>query len=163
MIARFGELLRGVLEKEEKQFVSLQEEISFLENYLSIEMERFSDRLSISYEIDPQSMDDQVPTLILQPLVENAIKHGIASKVSDGKIEISSKILNGAQYSIPQLELAVSDNGTGLIKEHDYGIGLQNVTKRLAQLYGNSSEFSIENNEKEGCTATIRFPSKKND
>ncbi len=158
MISRFGELLRGVLEKEEKQFVSLEEEISFLENYLSIEMERFRDRLSVSYQIDPKSLKDLVPTLILQPLVENAIKHGIASKVHNGKIEISSKILNGAQYPSPQLELSVSDNGAGLKDEHSFGIGLKNVTNRLSQLYGNDGEFKIENNDKQGCTASIRLP-----
>ncbi len=158
MISRFGDLLRGVLEKEEKQFVTLQEEISFLENYLSIEMERFSDRLTISYQIDPRSLEDEVPTLILQPLVENAIKHGIATKAEDGKIEIASKILNGTQYPSPLLELTVTDNGAGLKAKHNYGIGLQNVTKRLSQLYGKSSEFEIENNKEEGCTAIIRLP-----
>ncbi len=161
MISRFGELLRGVLEKEEKQFVSLREEISFLENYLSIELERFSDRLSINYRIDPNSQDDRVPTLILQPLVENAIKHGIALKASDGRIEITSRILNGIQYPKPLLELEVADNGVGLPAEPNNGIGLKNVRNRLSQLYGDLSEFTIENNDLGGCTATVRIPIKK--
>ncbi|MEP5611596.1 MAG: histidine kinase [Cyclobacteriaceae bacterium] len=158
MISRFGELLRAVLEKEEKQFISLQEEITFIENYLSIESERFSDRLSISYNLDPKSLQDMVPTLILQPLVENAIKHGMANKVSDGVIEISSKILNGIEYPSPHLELLVSDNGAGLATEFNYGVGLKNVTNRLHELYGANGAFRIDNSEKGGCNAKITIP-----
>jgi len=158
MISRFGELLRNVLEKEEKQFISLKEEVAFIENYLSIESERFSDRLSISYDLDPKSLQDMVPTLILQPLVENAIKHGVAKKVSDGIIEISSKILNGVEHPSPHLELSVNDNGAGLVTDFTYGVGLKNVSNRLRELYGSNGEFKIESNKKGGCKAKITIP-----
>ncbi|MEP1095084.1 MAG: histidine kinase [Cyclobacteriaceae bacterium] len=158
MIARFGELLRAVLEKEEKQFISLQEEITFIENYLSIESERFSDRLSISYDLDPKSLQDMIPTLILQPLVENAIKHGMAKKISDGVIEISSKILNGIEHPSPHLELSVNDNGEGLVPNFNFGVGLKNVSNRLSELYGVKGEFKIESNKAGGCKAKITIP-----
>lgn len=162
MISRFGELLRGVLEKEEKQFISLEEEIAFIKNYLSIESERFADRLSISYDVDPKSLQDMVPTLILQPLVENAIKHGIARKVDDANIEISTRILNGLEYTSSHLELSVSDNGAGLGTDPDYGIGLKNVTSRLQELYGSKGAFKLQNVDTGGCVAKITIPLTQN-
>jgi hypothetical protein len=158
MISRFGDLLRGVLEKEEKQFISLEEEVAFIENYLSIELERYQDRLSITYDLDPESLEGKVPTLILQPLVENAIKHGISKKLEGGEIAISSQILNGEENPVPQLELRVEDNGEGLIDGFDYGVGLKNVSKRLKELYQDDFEFKLENNEPEGCRARITIP-----
>lgn len=162
MIAQFGDLLRNVLEKEEKQFISLKEEIAFIENYLSIESQRFSDRLSIEFDLVTESLENEVPTLILQPLVENAIKHGIANKISNGKIEISSRILNGKGHPVPNLELTVKDNGVGLADNFNYGIGLSNVTNRLSELYGSACEFDLVKNKDEGCSARIRLPLSEN-
>lgn len=160
MISRFGELLRAVLDKESKQFIPLHEEMAFIENYLSIESERFSDRMLVEYKLDPRSLNESVPALILQPLVENAIKHGISGKVRDGRIEITSQILNGAEYPVPHLELKVIDNGTGPTEGFQYSVGLKNVTSRLSELYGDETLFSIYGDDQKGCVSKIRLPIK---
>src|SRR5262249_28489116 len=105
MLARLGDFLRLTLENSGAQRVTLQEELEFLRCYLEIERVRFEDRLTINMHIDPEALDARVPNLILQPIVENAIRHGIVSRIAPGQIDISAKRLRDT------LQLQVRDNG----------------------------------------------------
>lgn len=155
MIARLSELLRLTLEQSGQQEVTLQQELEALERYLEIEQIRFQDRLQIEMKIDPETLAARVPYLILQPLVENAIRHGIAPLSSAGKIEIRSARQDG------MLELLVRDDGPGLpdgeaaFKE---GIGLANTRARLEQLYGLEHRIEISNAAGGGLLVTLAIP-----
>ena len=112
----------------------LKEELEFLQKYLEIEQIRFQDRLSVQFDIDPETLDAEVPRLILQPLVENAIKHGIAPKSGAGLVQISAK------RRADKIWIEVRDNGVGLSKNararFTNGVGLSNTRARLECLYG---------------------------
>ena len=113
MVARLGDLLRIALEHEETQEVTLREELAFLQSYLEIEQARLEDRLTVSMEIAPETLDARVPHLLLQPLVENAIRHGIAPRIEPGRVEISASV--GADHR--SLHLEVRDNGPGFDRD----------------------------------------------
>src|SRR4029079_2186861 len=143
MLARLGDLLRMTLENSGAQEITLQEELEFLRCYLEIEQVRFNDRLTVDMKIEPATLDAQVPNLILQPIVENAIKHGIVSRIAPGRIEISAIRYGGS------LKLQVRDNGPGLhpgeassgrVKE---GLGLANTRARLEQRYRHDHRFEM--------------------
>jgi len=157
MIVRLSELLRRTLDYGETQEVPLHQEIEFLKGYLEIEQMRFPDRLSVTFDVEPRASDLFVPHLILQPLVENALRHGIMPREEAGRIEVSARVLNDQR-----LELAVRDNGNGLSPARAAapreGIGLKNVRSRLAQLYGDAQQFEIGNAEGGGVQARIRIP-----
>lgn len=155
MIARLGELLRTTLENAGTQEVPLKQELEFINPYLEIEQARLGPRLNVSFAIEPEAMDAQVPNLLLQPLVENAIRHGIGPRPVPGIIEI------GAQREGESLTLTVRDNGPGLNGKHlngKRGIGLQNTRARLKQLYGDNHRFEIANAPNGGLLATITIP-----
>jgi len=159
MLVRLSELLRVALKSESSQEVSLKEELEFLRGYLEIEQMRFQDRLTVDFAVDKEALDAQVPNLILQPLVENAIRHGIAPLAEAGKIQISAKRENGF------VELSVSDNGEGLnnsAKESN-GIGLSNTRERLEKLYGENQKFEIVSAETGGLQVKIQIPYHKNE
>ena len=143
MIMELCDLLRITLQHEAVQEITLDEELEFLAGYLSIEQTRFQDRLTVRYDIAPDTLDARVPALILQPVVENAIKHGISSATEPGLIEISSKAGAG------QLVLEVRDNGAGLsdsgLESLQKGIGLSNTRARLECLYGSDHRFEFSN------------------
>jgi sensor histidine kinase YesM len=142
MISRLSDLLRLTFDRTGAPRVTLQEELEFLQKYLEIEQTRFQDRLSLRYEIDPETLDAEVPRLILQPLVENAIKHGVSPRAGQGLIQISS------QRRDDTLWLEVHDNGVGLSAgaraRLDAGVGLSNTRDRLQCIYGEAHrlEFS---------------------
>jgi two-component system, LytTR family, sensor kinase len=153
MIARLAELLRYALDSTTAQEVPLRQELHFLERYLEIEQTRFGSRLAVRTEIDPATLDLLVPNLVLQPLVENAIKHGVEKRARPGQIELRAEKNNG------WLWLEVSDNGPGLshgvpIRE---GIGLSNTRNRLQQLYGDNHLFEIRNGADGGTIVRIRL------
>jgi signal transduction histidine kinase len=158
MIARLGDFLRLTLENSGAQEVSLQKELEFLKCYLEIERVRFRDRLTTRMDIDPHSLDTPVPNLILQPIVENALRHGIAPRSSPGRIEISTKRDNGS------LRIQVKDNGPGLpaISKPNgrfrEGVGLANTRARLAQLYGGSHRLELANAPEGGLVVTLEIP-----
>jgi len=156
MIAGLSDLLRHTLENSGKQEVPLREELDFLELYLDIQQMRFSDRLTVRMEVAPETLNARVPNLILQPLVENAIRHGVAARVSAGEVYISARRENGA------LELKVADDGPGLKRgwriEDAGGIGLSNTRERLAQLYGKEHRFEVRNREGGGVEAALLIP-----
>ncbi|HEV3470770.1 MAG TPA: histidine kinase [Pyrinomonadaceae bacterium] len=158
MIARLGDFLRLTLENSGAQEVSLQKELEFLKCYLEIERVRFRDRLTTRLDIDPQSLDTPVPNLILQPIVENALRHGVAPRSGPGRIEISAKRDNGS------LRIEVRDNGPGLPAitkpngRFREGLGLANTRARLAQLYGGSHRLEVANAPEGGLVVTLEIP-----
>jgi two-component system LytT family sensor kinase len=156
MVARLSDLLRSTLENSGVQEVPLKQELEILERYLAIEQARFRDRLTVEMRIDPETLDARVPNLILQPLVENAIQHGIAPRAASGRIEIHSHRENGT------LNLRVRDDGKGLsegataaLKE---GVGLANTRARLQQLYGASHRFELANAPDGGLVVSLTIP-----
>jgi len=155
MISRLGDLLRLSMDLTGSQEVPLRQELDFLSAYLGIEQTRFRDRLTVTMDIQPDTLDAQVPNLILQPLVENAIRHGIAPRRAPGSVGIS------AVREQTALCLRVRDNGAGLPdapRGPRRGVGLQNVQARLHQLYGPSHHFELRNAEGGGVIATILIP-----
>ena len=159
VLARLGDLLRGILDSGARQKISLAEELVFVKNYLYIEEMRFHDRLRITYDIDPESEQALVPAFILQPLIENAIKHGFAKISGKGQIEVYSRVENGS------LLIRVGDNGNGSQKNASQlfseGIGLQNVKERLEQLYGNEAQINIKTGIQQGFNVHIKLPLEK--
>jgi LytS/YehU family sensor histidine kinase len=156
MISGLSDLLRHALESAEKQEVTLKEELKFIELYLDIQKVRFSDRLTVQLEIAPDTLNAVVPNLILQPLVENAIRHGISLKNSSGLLRVKSWREDN------ELHLVVSDDGPGLPSgwqiENNEGIGLANTNERLKHLYGNKYRFDLRNGTQAGTTASITIP-----
>jgi len=156
MLVGLSDLLRHTLEHSSKHEVELRQEISFIKLYLSIQQMRFSDRLRIQYDIHPGTTRALVPNLILQPLTENALRHGFANSADSGVIGISSTIENG------HLRLTVYDDGAGLPDDWQLkgsaGIGLANTAARLQQLYDDDHQFEIRNRPAGGVEVTIVFP-----
>ena len=156
MIARLGDFLRLTVENSEQQFVTLKEETEFLQCYLDIEQVRFGDRLTVAFELEPQTLSAQVPHLILQPLVENAIQHAIAPRAAPGHINIEAKRLNSF------LRVAISDNGPGISSNGNFVgkkcVGLSNVRTRLQQIYGSDFRFELMNANDGGLTVVMEIP-----
>jgi sensor histidine kinase YesM len=158
MTARLGDFLRLTLEHVGTQEVTLNEEMEFLKCYLDIERVRFQHRLTVNIQIEPESRDAIVPNLILQPIVENAIRHGISQRIAPGRIDIS------ARREDVRLCVEVKDNGPGLstnngshkiLKE---GLGLANTRARLNQLYGTQCFFKMENDPEGGLVVRLELP-----
>lgn len=156
MIASLSELLRTTLAREQAQEVTLREELEFLAPYLEIEQTRLGDRLAVRTEVGPDTADALIPHLILQPLVENAVRHGIAPRREGGEIEISAARSDGS------LRLVVRDNGRGMRSpgqmERPEGIGLANTRARLEQLYGAGQRFEVESAPDRGTRIEITIP-----
>ncbi|MCX6132522.1 MAG: histidine kinase [Ignavibacteriales bacterium] len=156
VLARLGDLLRYSLHNVGVQEVALREEIDFLQRYLEIEQTRFGDRLRVKINIDADVLDCKVPNLILQPLVENAIRYAVAPRASGGSIEISARQVIGS------LRISVLDDGPGLIMEdglpvHE-GVGLRNSRERLEQLYGENHRFMLSNRSPKGLEVAMVIP-----
>jgi len=158
MLVGLSDLLRHTLDHSSKHEVELKQEINFIKLYLSIQQMRFSDRLRIQYDIHPGTMRALVPNLILQPLTENALRHGISSSADSGVVGICSALENG------HLRLTVYDDGAGLPDDWQMksgtGIGLANTAARLQQLYDDDHQFDIRNRPAGGVEVTILLPFK---
>jgi sensor histidine kinase YesM len=155
MLGRLSDLLRCVLEDVEAQEVPLRRELEYLQLYLSIEQVRFQDRLRVEISADPAVLDAAVPQMGLQPIVENAVRHGIGRSSSAGKIKISAARVSET------LEVKVQDDGPGLRPEdsrENRGIGLANTRLRLHQLYGEEAQLSLENSAQGGALVTMVLP-----
>jgi two-component sensor histidine kinase len=156
MIARLSDLLRMSLQRVGVQEVTLKEELDFLSKYLEIEQTRFRDRLTVIFDIQSDTLDALVPNLLLQPLVENAIKHGISPRPTPGQIAVRARI-NGAM-----LELDVQDNGVGLsaarLTDFNRGVGLSNTRSRLDHLYGSLHRFEFRQPAEGGLLVCIAIP-----
>lgn len=153
MIARLSGLLRASLQSTPRQRVPLREELEFLRGYLDIEQARLGDRLTVTTTIEPETLDAAVPNLILQPLVENAVRHGIAPYRRPGHICIDARRAGDG------LEIEIRDDGPGLAgKPPGAGIGLGNVRARLARLYGPAHRFELRDGAPRGLTVTLALP-----
>ena len=155
MVGRLSDLLRCVLEDVEAQEVPLRRELEYLELYLSIEQVRFQDRLRVEIAVDPAALDAAVPHMGLQPIVENAIRHGIGRSSAAGRLRISATRVDGA------LEIKVQDDGPGLPPANAIegrGIGLANTRARLHRLYGDAARLTVENGEQGGAVAVMVVP-----
>jgi LytS/YehU family sensor histidine kinase len=157
MISQLGDLLRVTLETVHVHEVPLTQELDFLKHYLAIEQTRFQDRLRVTMSIEPVTLDAMVPNLILQPLVENSIRHGIALRPEARSIEIKSWQDNGT------LRLRVADDGPGLSSDKlllKEGVGLTTTRQRLSSLYGTKHDFSLRNSPRGGLVVELTIPFK---
>ena len=153
MIARLGDFLRLTLQSSDTQTVDFEQELEFLKCYLDIEHIRFQDRLTVELDIDSQALKATVPNLILQPIVENAVRHGVARQTSQGHITIR------ARREGERLIMTVEDNGPGLkAQSNGSGIGISNTRARLEQFYGSDFKFQIANSTERGASVTLDVP-----
>jgi signal transduction histidine kinase len=159
IITRLGNMLRYVLEGSESNFVPLRQEIEFVENYLAIEKTRLGEKLKFYVNVDKNLAEVRVPPIILQPLVENAIKHGVTKQTRGGWVRIDVKADKG------NLKCQVTDNcgklnppEKNLNTNTNQGLGLRNIRERLKCIFNDDFSFNIENNTTEGVIATIVLP-----
>jgi signal transduction histidine kinase len=156
MLVQLSDLLRLTLDRVGTQQVPLNDEVDFLRKYLEIEQTRFGDRLQVNIDVDPEVLDAPVPNLILQPLVENALRHGIGPKVGVGRVDVQARQVG------EDLVLTVRDNGVGLSPDNmhafDSGVGLSNTRSRLENLYGNRHRFEFQTPAGGGLLVTIVVP-----
>ena len=156
MMTRLSDLLRMSLENGTMQVTTLQRELEFVNGYLEIEKVRFEERLSVVLEVAPETLDAEVPHLLLQPLVENAVRHGVSRRSSQGEIQIA------AWHDATSLYLRVRDNGPGLdgrsAAESKIGIGLGAASERLATLYGSDQSLEIRPSPEGGVEVCVKIP-----
>ncbi|MEO8337924.1 MAG: sensor histidine kinase [bacterium] len=154
MLAGLSDLLRYALDDDAAHEVPLAGELAFLERYLAIERTRFRDRLRVTVDVDADVFDALVPNLILQPLVENAVRYGVAPRAAGGAIRIS------ASRTGSELVLTVSDDGPGLANEASMsvGVGFTNTRERLTRLYGEPGKLTFANASAGGAVVTITIP-----
>lgn len=152
MLARLSDLLRLALDADGEQEVPLARELAMLSSYLEIEKIRFEDRLRVEIEVDPALLEARVPALSLQPLAENAIRHGISRRPEGGTLRIRGARENG------HLRLAVEDDGPGPASEPGDGIGLANLRARLAELYGPEQRLELAGRPGGGTTVEVQIP-----
>jgi len=158
MIAGLSKFLRRTLEDSNRQEVALSEEMDFVRRYLEIQQVRFSDRLQLTVDVSDKVLAARVPSLILQPMVENAFKHGISRRAQGGAIRISACRRNGG------LKLSVYNDGPPLPdnwNDGSTGIGISNIRTRLQGLYGSSFDLDIRNTEPDGVEASVSLPYKE--
>lgn len=156
MIAKLSDLLRMSLRTVDQQETALKDELDFLSKYLEIEQTRFRDRLTVVFDVGPDTLDALVPNLILQPLVENSIKHGIAPRPGRGRVDIRARRVGD------ELVLEVEDNGAGLsatrLSDFNRGVGLNNTRSRLKHLYGENHRFEFRQPRGGGLQVLIAIP-----
>jgi two-component system, LytTR family, sensor kinase len=152
LLVRLSSLLRAMLEKASEPTLSLRMELELTRRYLDIEQVRFADRLSVEWDVDESLLDSQVPSLIVLPLVENSIRHGLSPKVGPGRLRISARS-QGAS-----LVLAVEDDGLGATLPLRAGVGIANTRERLDAMYGEKAGLEITTTPGGGLCATVRLP-----
>jgi sensor histidine kinase YesM len=156
LLVCLGDLLRMALERRDNE-ITLQKELEFVAKYLEIEQTRFHDRLKVHVDVPPALLEIYVPSLALQPLVENAIKHGFSVDSTASRLEIVAKLHNG------RVSLCVRDDGPGPApgSRGRFGVGLSNVQSRLKQLYGDLASLELAGGDGRGCETTITLPLRK--
>lgn len=158
VLLRLSELLRTVLRHESSHEAPLEEEVAFLSSYLDIQRIRFEERLSVTLAVEPDVARAMVPWLVLQPLVENALRYAVEPRAAGGRIAVSAARSEGGA----RLRLVVEDDGPGLaggaVDRNGGGVGLSNTRARLARLYGDRHVFRIEPGEDGGCRIVIELP-----
>ncbi len=164
---RLTDLLRAVLRRSTADYVTLQEEVEIIEAYLAIERARFEERLQVTIDIPPELRGLRVPPLLLQPLVENAIKHGVSPLKRGGRVDVIARIEVGAESAAhpgpPRLTLVVSDSGVGMDAQGDAwrrsgGLGLANVERRLARHFGDAATLRVSAVPGHGTTVSVSLP-----
>jgi len=156
VVYRLSSILRRLLRKTDN-LTPLREELAFIDNYMTIEMVRFGEKLRFIKEIDPETLDRMVPSMLLQPLIENSIRHGLATKVDGGMIRVRSYLADG------RLHLVVEDDGVGIAETRlatlfEQGIGVSNVNERMKVLYGPDYRMWIDSKPGEGTRTGIEIP-----
>jgi signal transduction histidine kinase len=151
-ITALSNILRSSMRSDHQETISLEQEMNIVRDYLALELIRFEDRLDVQYRIDEETLDYQVPPMMLQTLVENAIKHGIGKTIADGEICIESSERDGC------LVLTVVNSGTLLIKEGNEGFGLQSTSSRLKLIFGEAASFNIEQVDANRIEAKLMIP-----
>jgi two-component system LytT family sensor kinase len=156
VVYRLSSILRRLLRKTDN-LTPLREELAFIDNYMTIEMVRFGEKLRFIKDIDPQTLDRLVPSMLLQPLIENSIRHGLATKVDGGMIRVRSYLADG------RLHLVVEDDGVGIPETRlatlfEQGIGVSNVNERMKVLYGPDYRMWIDSKPGEGTRTGIEIP-----
>jgi two-component system LytT family sensor kinase len=156
LIVKLSGLLRRLLRSQE-HFVTLREELTAVDEYLDIERVRFGPALVVLKEVDAASLDVVVPSMLLQPLVENSIKHGLGRKVGEGRVTIRASLQHGHAV------IEVIDNGVGIpadrmTSDAEHGIGLRNVNERLRVIYGANYQLRLHSVPGEGTSARIEIP-----
>lgn len=152
MIARLSGLLRDSLDEDSRAEVTLEEELALVRRYLAIEEVRFADRLQVSVNVSEQAKGVRVPRLILQPIVENAVQHGIGTSAAAGRLEIMARTTHDA------LVVTVRDDGPGPAASMNGGVGLKNTRERLRTAYGPSARLTLEHAPEGGAVATVVIP-----
>ncbi len=156
VIHKLSSILRRLMRKHDN-FTSLRDELTFIDDYLSIEIVRFGEKLKFHKEVEPETLDAMVPSMLLQPIVENSLKHGLAGKIEGGSIRLRAWRAGG------RLHLEVADDGVGipeanLAKLFEQGIGVSNVNERLRVLFGNDYKMWIDSKQGEGTRTGIEIP-----
>jgi signal transduction histidine kinase len=151
-ISRLADLLRATLEVNGAQEVTLRQELDLLKQYIEIERLRLGERLRVTMDVQQEANQAMVPNLLLQPIVENAIRYGVATQSRTGTVMVS------ARYAEAKLELRVSDDGPGLPENFEEGIGLRNTKARLRQLYGMNHSFLMTEGASGGLCVTLQIP-----
>ncbi|MGD0680786.1 MAG: histidine kinase [Terracidiphilus sp.] len=159
MIVKLGNILRALL-KEHDSYVPLSEELKFTDDYLDIEVVRFgAGKLRVEKEIDPRTLGVLVPSILLQPLIENSIKHGLEPRINGGTVTLRSRLEGD------RVRIEVADDGVGManrpasaLNRSGGGIGMKNVQERLEVLYGNEAQFSVVSNPGRGTLISIEIP-----
>jgi two-component system LytT family sensor kinase len=156
VVYRLSSILRRLLRKTDN-LSPLREELAFIDNYMTIEMVRFGDKLRFVKEIDPDTLDRLVPSMMLQPILENSIRHGLSSKVDGGMIRVRTSLSGG------RLNLLVEDDGVGIPETRlstlfEQGIGVSNVNERLKVLFGQDYRMWIDSKPGEGTRTGIEIP-----
>lgn len=160
MLAQIGDFLRTILDRDAALETPLSQEIAFTEQYLAIEQTRLGSRLLIEVTISPETLDALVPSMLLQPLVENAVRHGVAPLVEGGTIRIQSKLHGG------QLQLSIENSAASRARAESadkmaHGIGLTNTEERLKTLYDNDYKFALRYQPAGGCQVIVELPFRK--
>ncbi len=156
LIAQLADVFRFAMNVTDKETVSLRDELQFIKNFLALEQQRFGDRLAVYYDVDERLYNFNLPPMLLQPLIENAVKHGIAKSIDGGSIAISIKPYNN------NVDFIITDtgkgiNGTPVESLFTKGIGLENTRQRLLRLY--NTPLHIQNGESKGCVLRFSLPS----
>lgn len=154
MITRLSEMLRYSLTKNDINAITLEEELEVVDNFIAISKIQFEERLVFVKEIQPETLKMQIPPMVIQLLVENALKHGIANIKNGGEVKLATKISND------NLIIEVVNSGKLMIDKNSTQLGLQNIKERIALLYGNLASFSLQE-EADNVIATINFPMHK--
>lgn len=160
MLAQIGDFLRTILDRDAMLETPLSQEIAFTEQYLAIEQTRLGGRLRIDVNVSPETLDALVPSMLLQPLVENAVRHGVAPLVEGGTIRIQSKP-HGGQLQISIQNSATSRARAETVDKAAHGIGLTNTEQRLKALYGTDYKFELQYQSAGGCLVLVELPFRK--